>query len=183
MVEGLRMIERIATGVALALALLAGPAAAKELTFTAALSGDKAPTVTGSKATGQAMIRVDTDKQTVGVDLDVRGLTIEKLSTGLRGAPMGPIHLHIYGSHSHGANDDAALVFPLPFGATYAPTATGFKVAAPGVPYATGAKLVNTKATFDEFVASLQSGRIVMNIHTNVQPDGEISGDVVPAQS
>lgn len=167
-------------GVALAL-LAAAPVSARELKFTATLSGDKAPTMTGSKATGSAVILVDTDKQTVGVDLDVTGMTIEKLSTGLKGAPMGPIHLHIYGGHSHGANDDAALVFPLPFGPSYSPTATGFRVAAPGVAYAAGAKLVNTKATFDEFVSSLQTGRIVMNIHTNVQPDGEISGDVVPA--
>jgi hypothetical protein len=94
---------------------------------------------------------------------------------------MGPIHLHIYGGHSHGANDDAALVFPLPFGPTYAATSAGFNVTSPSVPYATGAKLVNTKASFDEFVASMQTGRILINIYTNVQPDGEISGDVVPA--
>jgi hypothetical protein len=177
------MTARFVAAVAV-LALRAGaPAQAKILKFTAALSGDKAPTVTGSKATGQAVILVDTDKQTVGVDLDVKGLTIEKLSSGLRGAPMGPIHLHIYGGHSHGANDDAALVFPLPFGPTYSPTPAGFKVESPGAAYAASAKLVNTQATFEEFVASMQSGRIVMNIHTNVQPDGEISGDVVPAQS
>lgn len=175
-------VRSVAAFAVLAL-LAAAPAQAKILKFTAALSGDKQPTMTGSKATGQAVILVDTDKQTVGVDLDVQGLTIEKLSTGLRGAPMGPIHLHIYGGHSHGANDDAALVFPLPFGPTYAPTAAGFKVTAPGAVYATQAKLVNTQATFDQFVASMQSGRIVLNIHTNVQPDGEISGDVVPAQS
>ena len=178
------MTQRFAAAAVAVLALLAAaPASAKTLKFTAALSGDKMPTMTGSKASGQAVILVDTDAQTVGVSLDVKGLTVEKLSSGLRGTPMGPIHLHIYGGHSHGANDDAALVFPLPYGPTYAPTPEGFKVGAPGVPYATGAKLVNTKATFDEFVASLQTGRIVMNIHTNVQPDGEISGDVVPAQS
>jgi len=177
------MTLRSAAALAVLALLAAAPASARTLTFTAALSGDKAPTVTGSKATGQALIQVDTEMQTVGVNLDVKGLTVEKLSRGLRGAPMGPIHLHIYGGHSHGANDDAALVFPLPYGPTYSPTPEGFKVSAPAVPYATGARLVNTKATFDEFVASLQTGRIVMNIHTNVQPDGEISGDVVPAQS
>ena len=129
------------------------------------------------------MILVDTDRQTVGVDLDVKGLTIEKLSSGLRGAPMGPIHLHIYGGHSHGAERSyrpgrrCRSVRPIrrPRRAS--------RSSLPGAAYATQAKLVNTSATFDEFVASMQTGRIVMNIHTNVQPDGEISGDVVPAQS
>ena len=48
-------------------------------------------------------------------------------------------------------------------------------------PYAEGAKLVNSKASFDEFVAALSGGRIVVNIHTNSKTDGEISGDVVSA--
>ena len=54
------------------LALLAAPATAQELRFKASLAGDKAPTATGSKATGQALISVDTDHQTVDVTLDVR---------------------------------------------------------------------------------------------------------------
>ena len=176
------MFGRVALGLGIAL-LMTAPAAAKELKFTAALSGDKAPTLTGSKATGKALILVDTDKQTVGVRLDVASLTIEALSNGLRGAPMGPIHLHIYGGHDHSNPDSAALVFPVPYGPSYSPTASGFKVETGEVAYAKGAALVNTKATFDEFVNSMQGGRIVLNIHTNRFGDGEISGDVVPAAS
>jgi hypothetical protein len=137
--------------------------------------------MTGSKATGAAIIVIDTDTQAVSVVLDVKGLKVEALSTSLKKAPMGPIHLHVYGGHDHGAEADADLLFPLPYGATYSPTADGFKVMVKDAPFAPAAALVRSKASFDDFVAALQAGRIVLNIHTDAKPDGEISGDVVPA--
>jgi hypothetical protein len=175
------MLARFAAGFGLALALAAGPALAKDLKFTAALRGDLSPTITGSKATGEAIILVDTDKQTVDVKLEIAGLTVDQLSNGLRGAPMGPIHLHIYGGHNHGKDADAALVFPLPYGPSYSPTPAGFKVETGPVDYAKGARLVNTKATFAEFVKAMQGELIVLNVHTNRFGDGEISGDVLAA--
>ncbi len=162
-------------------ALAAGSTQAKELKFKAALSGQTPSTMTGSKAVGQAAIKVDTDKQEVSVTLDVKGLTVDELSSGLRKAPMGPIHLHVYGGHSHGANDDAELLFPLPYGPTYAANAGGFTVTVKDAPFAPAAKLVQSKSSFEDFVAALQAGRIVLNVHTNAKPEGEISGDVVPA--
>ena len=175
------MIGRTFLGAVVALALVAGPAAARQVAFRADLAGDKAPTVTGSKATGHARIVLDTDKEAVSVALDVKGISVDALSASLRKAPMGPIHLHIYAGHSHGAADDAELLFPLPYGATYAPTADGFSVSVKDQPFAPAAQLVKSKATFAEFLAALQAGRIVLNIHTHAQPDGEISGDVTPA--
>ena len=174
------MFRRVALGLGIAL-LLAAPAAGKELKFTAALSGDREPTVTGSKASAQAVILVDTEKQTVDLRLYVSGLTVESLSNGLRAAPMGPIHLHIYGGHDHNHAADAALVFPAPYGPSYSPGEDSFKVETGEVPYAKGAALVNSKATFDDFVNSMRDGRVVLNIHTNRFGDGEISGDVVPS--
>jgi hypothetical protein len=165
------------------LTLLAAPAHAKELKFTAALAGDKAPTATGSKATGQALIVVDTDRRTVGMTLDVKGVGVDGLWTNLLKTPMGPIHLHVYGGHDHSNPDSAELMFPAPYGPGYEPTAAGFKVEMKNVAYDTGARLVNSKASFDEFVSALEGGRIVLNIHTNRFNDGEISGDVVPAKS
>jgi len=160
--------------------LAAEPAAAKDLRFAAALSGNTMSTMTGSKATGQAKISVNTDTQTVDVSLDVEGLKTEDLWTNLAKSPLGAIHLHIYGGHDHSAAADSALLFPLPMGPTYSATAKGFHVEVKDAPYAAAAKTVNSKATFDEFVESLQAGRIVMNIHTNRNNDGEISGDVSP---
>jgi len=175
------MFARFAAACGVAAVLLAGPAAAKELRFAAALSGNSMSTMTGSKATGQAKISVNTDTQTVNVSLDVEGLKTEDLWTNLAKSPMGAIHLHIYGGHDHSAAQDSALLFPLPMGPTYSATPKGFHVEIKDAPYATAAKTVNSKATFDEFVASLQGGRIVMNVHTNSHNDGEISGDVTPA--
>lgn len=156
------------------------PAAAKDLAFTAALRGDMAPTITGSKATGQARIHVDTDARTVDLTLDVDGMTVDQLWAGLLKAPMGPIHLHVYGTHQHGVADSAQLMFPAPYGPGYAATPAGFRVEVKRMPYADGARLVNSQASFDDFVGALQTGRIVVNIHTNRFTDGEISGDVVP---
>jgi hypothetical protein len=175
------MFARFVAGLGVVLALSAGPALAKELKFTAALRGDLAPTMTGSKATGRALIRVDTDRQTVDVKLEVSGLSVDQLSNGLRGTPMGPIHLHIYGSHNHGKDADAALVFPLPYGPSYAPTPGGFTVETGAVDYAKGARLVNTRASFADFVAAMKDELIVLNVHTNRYGDGEISGEVLAA--
>ncbi len=175
------MIARAAASLALVLALCAHPALGKEIRFKAALSGDKAPTLTGSKATGRALVVLDTDRQAVSVSLEVKGLTVDQLSSSLRKAPMGPIHLHVYAGHSHGVADDAELLFPLPYGPTYAPTGDGFKVTVKDQAFAPAAALVRSKSTFDDLLAALQAGRIVLNIHTDAQPDGEISGDVVPA--
>jgi hypothetical protein len=173
-----RRIAALAVGLAV---VAAGPVAAKELKFRADLSGATASTSTGSKATGQARIVVDTDAQTVDVALNVEGLKIEDLWSNLLHSPMGAIHLHVYGSKDHGGAQGSALMFPLPYGPNYVATPKGFKVEMKAEPYAQGAKLVNSKASFDEFVAALSNGRIVVNIHTNAKTDGEISGDVAPA--
>ena len=152
-----------------ALALFAATAVeAKELAFTAALSGDKAPTVTGSKATGSARIVVDTETQTVDLTLDVVGLKIDDLWTKLVKGPMGPIHLHLYGSHDHAdPNATVTLVFPTPYGPSYSATASGFRVVIRRFPYGQGALILKSETRFEEFVSSLQSGAVVLNIHTN----------------
>ncbi|MBS0411016.1 MAG: CHRD domain-containing protein [Proteobacteria bacterium] len=165
-----------------ALVLAAGSAAqAKVLAFTAALSGHAAPTDTGSDATGQANIRVDTDAKTVDVTLDVQGIAEDELWSQLAKSPMGPIHLHRYGSHDHTDPSSASLLFPLPMGPAYSPTAKGFHVDLKGYAYAAGAAALHSDASFDDFVSAMQNGQVVLNIHTNAEHDGEISGEVVPA--
>ena len=177
------MLKRLAIlGVAagLAGALMAAPATAKVLTFTADLSGNSMSTMTGSKATGHARILVDTDTQMVDVSMDVTGLKIENLWTHLRESPLGPIHMHVYGGHDHSASAPAQLLFPVPYGPYYVATDKGFHVELKGAPYAASVKTVNSTATFDQFVQALESGQIVLNVHTNANNNGEISGDVIP---
>ncbi|MEO5494940.1 MAG: CHRD domain-containing protein [Sphingomonas sp.] len=153
----------------------ASPAAAKTLTFRATLSGIAPPTTTGSPARAKAVIKVDTSSKKVSVDLDVTGITLDRLADALIAKPIGPIHFHVYRSA-----DDVELILPLPYGPDYRATKKGFHVTMRGYDYEVGAKLLNTGATFDEFVNAMRGQRIVLNIHTDKFPNGEISGTVMP---
>jgi len=153
----------------------ASPAAAKTLTYTATLGGVAPPTMTASPATGKAVIRVDTKSKTVSVELDISGISIDQLRDSLVKDPKGPIHFHEYRSA-----DDVELALPLPFGSNYKATRTGFHVSMRNYDYAAGAKLLESSETFDEFVNGLNAGRIILNVHTDKFPDGEISGKVMP---
>ncbi len=153
----------------------AAPATAKTLTFRATLSGIAPPTTTGSPARGKAVIKVDTSSKKVSVDLDVTGITIDQLNDKLVAKPVGPIHFHVYRTA-----DDVELILPLPYGPDYRATKTGFRVTMRGYDYAAGAKLINSSATLDEFVNAMRGQRIVLNVHTDKFPDGEISGTVMP---
>lgn len=175
------MIARM-LGLAALVATLAGaPAAAKELVFTTTMTGDQAPTVKDSKATGRARMVVDTERRTVDLTLDVDGLTIGQLWDRLVAAPVGPIHLHAYGHDHSGEGASVTLALPVVFGPNYTATPKGFRVTLKGYDYAQGAALVKSTTSFDGFVASLSAGLIVLNIHTDRAHDGEISGTMKPA--
>ncbi|MDB5679640.1 CHRD domain-containing protein [Sphingomonas bacterium] len=161
--------------VAIAAIALASPAAAKTLTFRATLGGTTAPATTGSPASGKAVIKVDTSTKRVSVELDVTGITLDQLSKNLIAKPVGPIHFHVYRTA-----DDVELILPLPYGPNYRATKAGFHVTVRGYDYAAGAKLINSGADFEEFVNAMRGQRVVLNIHTDKFPDGEISGKVMP---
>jgi hypothetical protein len=157
-------------------------ARANELVFTAALRGDAAPTSTGSLATGAARISVDRETQTVDLALDVTGISIDGLWDQLVQAPIGPIHLHFYyAAHDHALDGEVKLIMPVPFGPAYAATAHGFSVRMDDYVYTDGAALLGTEESFEQFIAALESGAVVLNIHTDAHQDGEISGLVIPA--
>jgi hypothetical protein len=163
---------------AAAVLLVASAAQAKTITYTASLDGRAVTSATGSAATGRATLTVDTTTQQVDLKLDVDGIALDKLRAGLVKAPVGPIHLHIYASHDH-EHADAELLLPVPFGPAYAATVKGFSVKVAGYPYATGATVLRSGVAFDKFVADLDSGDVVLNIHTEAFPDGEISGVMI----
>jgi hypothetical protein len=154
---------------------IATPAAAKTESFRATLNGTAIPTTTGSPAHGKATIKVDLKTKRVSVELDVQGITLDQLNDALVAKPIGPVHFHQYRSA-----DDVEAVLPVPYGANYRATKTGFHVSMRDYSYAEGAKLLNDQDTFEEFVDALNAGRILMNIHTDKFPDGEISGKVMP---
>ena len=153
----------------------ASPATARTLTFRATLTGIAPPTTTGSPARGTAVIRVDTSSKKVSVDLDVAGITLDQLDDGLVAKPIGPVHFHVYRTA-----DDVEPILPLPYGPNYRATSKGFRVTVRGYDYAGGAKLLDTGASFDAFVNGLRGQRIVLDVHTDKFPDGEISGKAMP---
>src|SRR4051795_12618295 len=156
--------------------LFATPAEARTLTFHAALDGTSGAEPTGSAATGKGKIKVDTDRKLVSVDLDVDGITIPQLWAKLVAAPIGPIHFHKYASAAGG---DSVLVLPLPYGPAYRSLPHGLRVRMSGYDYDAGAQLLHSTLSFDDFVAAMRSGLVVLNVHTDRFNAGEISGKVV----
>ena len=158
-------------------ACAAAPAQAEILTFHAKLDGKYGAEPTGSAATGKARIRVDTERRRVSVDMDVRGITVDALWDKLVAAPIGPIHFHKYATPAGG---DSVLVLPLPYGDDYRPTRNGLHVSMKDYDYVAGARLLKSTLSFDDFVAALRSGLVILNVHTDAHNPGEISGKVTP---
>jgi len=165
-----------AAAIAAALAL-PSPAQAKLLKFHAMLDGNYGSEPSHSPATGRATVRVDTATKRVSVELEVKGITTDQLWDTLVAAPIGPIHFHKYATAAGG---DSELALPLPFGLGYRPTATGMHVSMKDYDYVAGAALLKSTLSFDDFVAGMKGGLIVLNIHTDKYNPGEISGLVVP---
>jgi hypothetical protein len=163
-----------AAALAVAMCVAAAPAEARILKFHAVLDGRNDYAKTGSEATGKAKIKVDTDRRRVSVDLDVDGITAPQLWTKLVEKPIGPIHFHKYQP-----DGSATLVLPLPYGPTYRTLPHGLHVKMVDYDYATGAKLLNSDLSFDDFVAAMKSGLVILNIHTDKFNPGEIAGKVI----
>lgn len=155
----------------------AAPAIAADVAFTASLTGGDEGAKTGSKASGDAKFTVHLDAQTVDVALKVVGIKFADFANHVVHAPVGPMHLHFYA-----ANGDVSLLLPFPMGPAYAETADGFGLTLKDYRYADGANILESKVTFDEFVAAMKSGAVVLNIHTNKFMDGEINGKVLVAK-
>ncbi len=170
-------VSKSMSGILLAMAAIAGaaPAQGKILTFHATLDGKYGPEPTGSAATGKAEIKVDSERQTISVDLVVDGIAPDALWDKLVAAPIGPVHLHKYATAAGG---DSVLVVPLPYGPNYQAVKNGMRVTTSDYDYAAGAALLKSALTFDEFVAAMRGGLIVLNIHTDAFNPGEISGRV-----
>ena len=160
---------------AIAAVTVAGPAAARTQSYRATLTGTETTSATGSPARGKAIVKVDTKAKRVSVEIDVTGIALDQLNKALVAKPIGPVHFHQYRTA-----DDVDAVLPVPYGPNYRATRDGFHVSMRDYAYADGAKLLNNTDAFEDFVNALDAGRIVLNIHTEKFPDGEISGKVMP---
>jgi len=154
---------------------VAPSAAARTQSYRASLDGTPSTSPSGSPARGKAVIKVDTKTQRVSVELDVSGITLDQLNKALVAKPIGPVHFHQYRTA-----DDVDAVLPVPYGPNYRATRDGFHVSMRDYAYADGAKLLDNSDAFEDFVNAMDAGKIVLNIHTEKFPDGEISGRVMP---
>lgn len=159
--------------------LSAAPAAAKIVEYRAELNGQSPTISTGSSARASAQISVDTAKKTVAIRLNVIGLSVDALWDKLVKAPIGPIHLHQYASGNLADANSSELAFPLPYGPSYKPTQNGFRVRTGTLDYAKAVAPLGQSISFDAFVAALEKGTVVLNIHTDAFNGGEVNGLVV----
>ncbi len=173
------MLHRTAVTIIAAIVLFSAPAHAKLLDYRAELNGQSNTINTGSSARANARIIVDTVKQTVAIRLDVNGLMVDALWDTLVKAPIGPIHLHQYANNDLADAGNSALAFPLVYGPNYKPTRGGFRVRTGAVNYTKAVAPLSGQMTFEAFVAALDKGTVVMNIHTDKHQGGEINGLVV----
>lgn len=149
------------------------PANAEILHFHAALTGKSEPDNTGSSATAEAKVSVDTVRRLVSVKMAVHGITTDQLWKKLVATPIGPVHFHEY-------KDDGSVVLalPLPYGATYRATRDGFRIVSRDYDYAAGAKLLGSTLSFEDFVAAMRAGKVILNVHSEKFNPGEIGGKV-----
>ncbi|HEX8301630.1 CHRD domain-containing protein [Sphingomonas sp.] len=171
----MRVHNKLLGAFALAACLSAAPAGAQTLTFHAKLDGKYGDNPTGSAATGTARVTVDTAAKTVSVDLEVDGIRIDALWDTLVAAPIGPVHFHKYASAAGGAS---ALALPLPYGADYRATERGLRVTTKDYDYVAGAALLKSGLAFEDFVAAMRGGLVILNVHTDAFNSGEISGRI-----
>lgn len=165
------------SAIAILVSVFCQTALAGDITFRTDLRGDREPTNTGSKATGDVTIVVHEQTQTIEVTAKVTGISPADFATHLAHAPIGPMHLHIYAP-----NGDVSLLLPFPMGTAYLANATGFTYERKGYAYAEGAGILKSAVPFGEFVSAMKSGAVLFNVHTNAFGDGEISGRVAVAK-
>lgn len=144
--------------------------------YCAVLNGQSPPYKTGSAATARATIRIDRIKQSVAISLDVNGLTTDALWDKLVAAPIGPIHLHSYNNGAITDPNASSLSFPVPYGKAYTPTREGFRVRGRAIDYDRALSTMKEGVDFATFLGAIDSGSVLVNIHTDRFNDGEISG-------
>jgi hypothetical protein len=160
-------------------ALSASPVNAKITEYRADLNGQSPTISTGSSARANARISVDTAKKTVAIRLNVTGLSVDSLWDKLVKAPIGPIHLHQYANGNLADAGSSELAFPLPYGPSYKATSTGFRVRTGALDYAKAVAPLGQSISFEAFIAALEKGTVVLNIHTDAFNGGEVNGLVV----
>jgi hypothetical protein len=172
------MLRSIIGALAVSTLAWASPASAEIIEYRAKLNGQSATIDTGSAARASAKITVDTADKTVAIRLKVIGLSVDSLSDRLVEAPIGPVHLHQYANGDLADAGNSALAFPVAYGPSYKPTRKGFQVQTGALDYASAVAPLGQSMSFEDFVAALEQGTVILNIHTDAFGAGEINGVV-----
>ena len=169
-----------AMNLALLGALLFGPAAhAGIITYVTTLSGASEVPPTGSPGTGSAFVIVDTTLQTMEVD---------ETFAGLLGTTTAS-HIHCCTATPLAGNAGVATQVPyftgFPLGVTSGSYDHTFDLTLastynPAFITAEGGTVALAEAAL---LGGLAAGETYLNIHSNVDPSGEIRGYLVPAAS
>ena len=156
------------------------PAAASILTFNAIVdSSQEIPTPIDRGAVGEATVTVDTVAQNFDFSLSVVGLDIADLG-GLPQSVLdtaGPVHLHIGDptqtgpiTAAFGPTSGSGFSDDFPFTAAALGQVAGFSLEVEDFAF-------DTAALFDEFLERITTGNIYVNVHTFLNPAGEIRGN------
>jgi hypothetical protein len=153
-----------------ALALLAAPSGAQITVFTAALTGSQAVPPTPSPATGFA---------TVTLDQTLNTLTVHETFAGITGGAASAAHIHCCAP----AGTAATVAVPFP---TFPASTSGIfdqvfnlldlAVYNPAFVSANGGTAASARAAL---IAGMFAGQTYTNIHNQVYPAGEISGQLI----
>lgn len=156
------------------------PASASILTFkTIVNSAQEIPTPTDRGAVGEATITVDTIAQNIDFGLSVIGLDLADLG-GLPQSVLdtaGPVHLHVGDptqtgpiAVAFGPTSSSKFSDNFPFAAAAIGAVPGFSLSALDVEF-------GSETAFDTFFDQLSTGSIYVNVHTFLNPSGEIRGN------
>lgn len=160
--------------------MLALPAVASTFDFTTIVnSAQEVPTPVDRGAIGEATITVDTDAENFDFQFNVVGLNLDDLG-GLPQTVLdtaGPVHLHVGAPGetggiivAFGPSTGSGFSDAFPFSGAALGSVPGFSLEANDVGF-------DTVAEFDTFFGLLSTGNIYLNVHTALNPSGEVRGD------
>lgn len=142
--------------------LLSAQAHAQTVVYTATLSGsNEAPPVAATGAGGIATITINLTAQTLDWVVDIFNL------------PSGVTASHIHAGGS-GVGGPVVVNFPVPTGAS-----NDFRLTGTARPADVVARQPQGVNTWDDLIQAIATGHAYVNVHSQVNPGGEIRGQLV----
>lgn len=145
--------------------LVATEARAQTREFTAHLSGgNEAPTVVSTGAYGVATVTLNMSTQEVTYRIQVFNM------------PSGTTQAHF---HVGGPGAAGPIVVNIPVSPQ---VSNDFTLSSTAGPSLLQPRPDSGIRSWEDFIQSLVGGQLYLNVHSNVNPGGEIRGQVIPAQ-